>query len=75
MATQAELERLAGKVLLDPDFRASFRSDPAKAAASLGIELDDQQLAAAKGVGGPQLDTLIRETELAVAAESAKWGK
>lgn len=75
MATQAELERLVGKVLLDADFRASFRSDPAKAAESLGIELGEQQLAAAKGISGPQLDVLIRETELAATTETAKWGK
>jgi hypothetical protein len=43
MASQAELERLIGKVLMDPEFRQEFGGDCAAAAGKLGISLTDEQ--------------------------------
>ncbi len=43
MASQEELERLIGKVLIDPKFRQDFTADCAAAAGKLGINLTDEQ--------------------------------
>jgi hypothetical protein len=40
-----DLERLIGHALMDPDFRVKLVEDPKGAAASIGIELDDYQIA------------------------------
>ncbi len=43
MASQEEIERLAGKVLVGPKFRQEFTADCISAAAKLGISLTDKQ--------------------------------
>ncbi len=43
MASQEEIERLIGKVLIDPKFRQDFTADCAAAAGKLGISLTDEQ--------------------------------
>ncbi len=43
MASQEELERLIGKVMIDPKFRQDFTADCAAAAGKLGISLTDEQ--------------------------------
>ena len=48
MATQDEIERLVGKLLLDPAFRRVFLDNPEAAAGDLSIRLDKMQLAHVK---------------------------
>ncbi len=43
MASQEEIERLIGKVLIDPKFRQDFAADCVAAAGKLGISLTDEQ--------------------------------
>ena len=43
MASEAELKKIAVKMIEDDSFRASFEADPGKAASSLGITLTEEQ--------------------------------
>jgi hypothetical protein len=43
MATTAELQQLVGKLMLDPAFRRDFAADPAAGAATLNIQLTDEE--------------------------------
>lgn len=45
MATQAQMERLIGKALLDEQFRALLLEDPEKAARQMRYRLDGGQAA------------------------------
>jgi hypothetical protein len=46
MATEKEMNELLGRALTDSRLRAALLEDPLKAAASLGLSLTDEQLAA-----------------------------
>lgn len=48
MATQKELNELIGRMVADPDFRASLMADPEKAIQEAGYELTEQQIAGLK---------------------------
>jgi len=48
MATQKEIHKLIGRVVADPDFRASLQDDPEKAIKDAGYELTDEQMNALK---------------------------
>jgi hypothetical protein len=48
MATEKEMYELLGRALTDGDFRAALADDPVKAAAGLGIDLEEAQAAALK---------------------------
>ena len=48
MATQKEIHELIGRVVADPDFRASLEDDPEKAVKDAGYELTDEQMNAVK---------------------------
>jgi len=52
MATEEEMKKLAIKAIEDDSFRESMRADPAKAAASMGIEFTPEQLAEMKEIKG-----------------------
>ncbi len=43
MASQEEIERLVGKILIDPKFREKFKADCAAAAKELNIDLTAEQ--------------------------------
>jgi hypothetical protein len=43
MATEAELKKIAVKMIEDDSFRASFEANPNAAASSLGISLTEEQ--------------------------------
>jgi len=43
MATEAELKKIAVKMIEDDSFRASFEANPETAASSLGISLTEEQ--------------------------------
>jgi hypothetical protein len=48
MATEKEMYELLGKAVAEPEFRAALSADPAKAAASIGATLTEDQVAAFK---------------------------
>jgi len=48
MATQKEIHELIGRIVADPDFRASIVDDPEKAVNDAGYDLNDEQLDALK---------------------------
>jgi hypothetical protein len=50
MATQAQLERLIGRALTNPGFRAELLQDPRAAAQQLRCRLDDSQVERIKQV-------------------------
>lgn len=60
MATEAEMKKIAVKMIEEDDFRTAFEADPEKAAASLGITFAAEQLEeikkskAAAEVAGPR---------------------
>jgi hypothetical protein len=45
MATEQEMYELLGRALADSEFRAALLEDPQKAAAGLGLNLTEEQLA------------------------------
>ncbi len=48
MATEKEMYELLGRALADADLRAALLEDPLKAAADLGLDLTEEQLAGLK---------------------------
>ena len=44
MATQKEIHELIGRIVADPDFRASLADDPEKAVKDAGFELTNEQM-------------------------------
>lgn len=69
MATQKEVHELIGRIVADPDFRASLAEDPEKAVKDAGYELSDEQLAALKktdlkALGEDLAERLSKESSL-----------
>lgn len=75
MATQAELERVIGKLMSDPAYRARFTADPKSAARELNVMLSDSQVEKAKQFRGS--DTALQNmAEKASKDEvNAAWGE
>jgi hypothetical protein len=48
MATQKEIHELIGRMVADPDFRASLVENPENAAKEAGVDLTEEQMAALK---------------------------
>lgn len=48
MATQKEIHELIGRVVADPDFRASLADDPENAVKDAGYDLTEEQMDALK---------------------------
>jgi len=48
MATQKEIHELIGRVVADPDFRASLADDPENAVKDAGYDLTEKQMDALK---------------------------
>lgn len=65
MATEAEMKKIAVKMIEDDDFRAAFEADPEKAATSLGITFTEEQLA--------EIKEKKAQAEAAGARESKAW--
>jgi hypothetical protein len=61
MATQAQLERLIGKALLDNEFRAKLLGDPEAAAKNLRIRLEPVQIMRLGKVDPQAADNLAAE--------------
>lgn len=58
MATQAQMERLIGKALLDEQFRALLLENPEKAARQMRYRLDGVQAARIRSLDAKALDAL-----------------
>ena len=58
MATQAQMERLIGKALLDEQFRALLLENPEKAARQMRYRLDGAQVARIRSLDSKSLDHL-----------------
>jgi len=48
MATQKEIHELIGRIVADPDFRASLADDPENAVNDAGYDLTEKQMDALK---------------------------
>jgi hypothetical protein len=68
MATQAQLERLLGRALTNPGFRALLLQDPQAAARQLRYRLDDSQVERIKHVRPETADALAAELVQALAS-------
>jgi hypothetical protein len=58
MATQAQVERLIGRALTNPGFRALLLEDPQAAARQLRYKLDDSQVARIRQIDAKAADDL-----------------
>jgi len=68
MATEEEMKKIAIKAVEDDAFRAAMRVDPAKAAASMGIEFTPAQLAEMKEIKAKAEAAGIRESKVTIFA-------
>jgi len=44
MASPEELQKVVGRLMLDPEFRTAFQADPQGAASKLGVQLTQEQV-------------------------------
>ena len=63
MATEEEMKKIAIRAIEDDAFREAMRADPAKAAASMGIEFTPEQLAEMKEIKAKAEAAGIRESK------------
>jgi hypothetical protein len=68
MATQTQLERLVGRALTNPEFRALLLQDPQAAARKLRYTLDDSQIERIRRVNPETADDLAAELVRALAS-------
>ncbi len=61
MATQAQIERLIGRALTNPQFRALLLKDPQEAARQLRYKLDDAQVERIRQVDPGRADEIAAE--------------
>ena len=64
MDTKEQREKIAIRAIEDDAFRAALRDDPAKAAASMGIEFTPEQLAEMKEIKAKAEAAGIRESKV-----------
>jgi len=63
MATKEEMKKIAIRAIEDDRFRADLRADPAKAAASMGIEFTPEELAEIKELRAKAVAAGLRESK------------
>jgi hypothetical protein len=63
MATTEEMKKIAIRAIEDDPFRAALRADPAKAAASMGIEFTPEQLTEIKELRAKAEAAGLRESK------------
>ena len=68
MATKEEMRKIAIRAIEDDSFRAALRADPAKAAASMGIEFTPEQPAEIKGLKAKAEAAGLRESKVLLPA-------
>lgn len=67
---EKDVERLIGKAVLDPEFRAKLFADPKAAIDEAGLELTDQEMAAVEAVDAEKAERAIQEL---TAASEQPW--
>jgi hypothetical protein len=70
MASQAQLDRIIGKALHDTAFRRLLFDDPAAAARSLRLKLDEDQLARIRKLDPAALEQVARSFLSATGARA-----
>lgn len=75
MATNAELERVIGKLMSDPNYRVRFAADPKSAARELNVILSDSQAEKAKQFKGS--DTALQHMAEQASKDDVQvaWGE
>jgi hypothetical protein len=68
MATQAQIERLIGRALINPEFRTLLLQDPQAAAGKLRYKLDYSQIERIRQVNPDAADALAAELVRALAS-------
>jgi Ribosomally synthesized peptide prototyped by Frankia Franean1_4349. len=68
MATQAQIERLIGRALVNPEFRTLLLQDPQAAAGKLRYKLDDSQVERIRGVDPETADALAADLARALTS-------
>jgi hypothetical protein len=63
MATTEEMKKIAIRAIEEDSFREALRADPAKAAASMGIELTPEELAEIKALRAKAEAAGLRESK------------
>jgi hypothetical protein len=74
MATQAQIERLIGRALTDPEFRTLLLKDPQAAARKLRYTLEESQAERIKAVKPEVADALAAELVKALSSGSNRIG-
>jgi hypothetical protein len=69
MATQAQIERLIGRALVNPEFRTLLLEDPQAAAGKLRYKLEDSQVERIRGVDPQAADALAADLTRALASQ------
>jgi hypothetical protein len=76
-ATQDDLEKLIGKAMIDPVFREYLLRDPATAAASIGLEISEAQVARIEALDPMALRVIVAGfdagTGMGIAAGRPLW--
>lgn len=76
MASDNEIQFLAGKALFDAKFRSKLLANPAKTAKSLGIDLDPDQLKTIQGIKRSELRKLASQARQVIyhtGLKNAQW--
>jgi|WetSurMetagenome_2_1015567.scaffolds.fasta_scaffold641872_2 hypothetical protein len=68
MATQSQIERLIGRALINPEFRALLLQDPQAAAGKLRFKLDYSQVERIRKVNPDAADALAAEVVQVLAS-------
>jgi Ribosomally synthesized peptide prototyped by Frankia Franean1_4349. len=68
MATQAQIERLIGRALFDPEFRTLLLEDPEAAARKLRYKLTGSQIERIRGVNPEAADALAADLAKVLAS-------
>lgn len=63
MATNAQMHRLIGRALMEPEFRYILADDPKRAARMMRIKLSDLQLSKVEQLDRERMDELARQFE------------
>jgi hypothetical protein len=73
-ATQKKLERLVGRAVINPEFRASLLSYPQETAAELGVELSEEGIRFVQELDAEALENLAEQVKEIVQMASAPPG-
>lgn len=73
MRKNKDLERLAGKALLDKEFRAKLIARPKEVAQEEGVSLTDQEAETLGSVDPAKADAWVASMETSVQAAGAGW--